>query len=76
MNRDELRQLLKSKESPAQGNERLISLAIDALSEYSDHHKQWCIEQILEALGVNIEDLYELLYGVDEDNWPERGIAP
>jgi hypothetical protein len=76
MNRDELRQFLKSDEEPSEGNERLIYLAIEALDEGADHHKQWWIEQLLEALGVNIEDLYELEHGIDERNWPERGIAP
>jgi len=47
---------------------------IDGLMTDGGHHKQWCLEQILILLGVDLEMLREKLNQEDYD-W-EPGIPP
>lgn len=47
----------------------LIELCVDGLITDGAHHKQWYLEQILEGLGVNIDDLR------DDIGW-EKGMIP
>jgi hypothetical protein len=54
-------------------------IIIDALLTDGEHHKQWYLEQLLEALGHNLNDIKEELATPDENGdtyeWDE-GIAP
>lgn len=56
------------------GKEKAIQYAVSGLLVDGEHHKQWCFEQVLEALGEDLKDikknLAELDYGFEE------GIAP
>lgn len=49
-------------------------LAIEGLMTDGAHHKQWYLEEILKAIGVDLKDLRETLRKTDYD-W-EDGIAP
>ena len=53
--------------------EKVKELVIDGLITDGSHHKQWYLEQILIALGIDVDKLHEE-YERDYD-W-ERGIAP
>jgi hypothetical protein len=67
MTLDELRHVLP-------GQAKAIELAIRGLGTDEAHHKQWYLEQILEALGMN---LGTLRLEAKELGWPwESGIAP
>ena len=39
--------------------EKAKDLAIDGLFTDGAHHKQWYLEQILETLGINLDQLAE-----------------
>ena len=54
--------------------EKLQDLAMDGLLTDGGHHKQWYLEQILETLGINLDQLAEELKLLDCE-W-EPGIAP
>lgn len=64
-------------EQPA-GIEKAKELAIRGLINREPHHKQWYIEQVLIALGVNLDELYqELIKDGDIDEAEDiQGIAP
>ena len=47
----------------------ITDLCIEALQTDGAHHKQWYLEEILRALGWNVEQVR------DEEDW-EEGIAP
>ena len=49
--------------------EKATAIAVDGLITDGGHHKQWYLEQILIALGVNMDELRDTL------DWDE-GIAP
>ena len=53
---------------------KAISLAMDGLCTDGEHHKQWYLEQILKALGVNLKELNTKMQE-DDYAW-ESGIAP
>ncbi len=62
------------------GVEKATELAIRGFIHSEYHHKQWYLEQVLLALGVNLDDLRQELMddGECDDNgdyWPES-IAP
>jgi hypothetical protein len=46
-------------------------LIADALSFDGEHHKQWYLWQIADALGIDLSDQWD-----DEYPRPEDGIAP
>lgn len=56
------------------GPEKAIQYAVSGLLTDGAHHKQWCLEEALQALGVDLCKLRETLQGMDYD-W-EDGIPP
>lgn len=61
------------------GIEKAKELAIRGLINREIHHKQWYIEQVLLALDVNLEELYQDLIkdgDINENEEDVRGIAP
>lgn len=60
------------------GSERAIQYAVYGLCLDGEYHKQWCLEQVLESLGV---DLRELRVALREQfpnecvDW-DAGVAP
>jgi len=48
---------------------KIASLCIDGLKTDGTHHKQWFLEQILEVMGVNVENWRE------KAEW-DKGVAP
>lgn len=56
----------------------IIDLLVNSLLTDGSFHKQWFTEKALELLGVNIEELTELLRDDDLSKCYEfeRGIAP
>jgi len=52
-------------------NAAAVELALHALTTDGAHHKQWYLERIVEALGIDLEH-YENTTGFRG----ERGIAP
>jgi len=56
------------------GIEKARELAISGLLTDGSHHKQWYLERILEALGVNLKEL-RMILGVEDYDW-EEGVAP
>ena len=54
--------------------DKIKKLAIDGLCTDGGHHKQWYLEEILKALGHNLEVVRR---GVNEEGYDwEEGIAP
>lgn len=60
------------------GIEKAKELAIRGLLNDECHHKQWYFEQVLQALEVNMNELYqELIEDGDIENVDDiKGIAP
>jgi len=56
------------------GQEKAIQYAVSGLLTDGAHHKDWCIERVLETLGVDLVELRRELSRLDYD-W-EEGIAP
>lgn len=54
--------------------EKAIQYLVMGLGIDGGHHKQWCIEQAVKSLGVDLEDLRSELDDLDT-GW-EDGIAP
>lgn len=57
------------------GPEKAIQYAVSGLLVDGAHHKQWCLERVLEALGVDLAELRDTLEGMGY-GWSEEGIAP
>jgi hypothetical protein len=56
------------------GREKAKEYAISGLLTDGGHHKQWCLERVLEALGYDLEQIRAELQKDDYD-W-EPGIPP
>ena len=56
------------------GPEKAILLCADGLLTDGAHHKQWYLERILEALGVDLKQVWETMQADGYDL--EEGIAP
>jgi hypothetical protein len=50
---------------------KACKLALDGLTTYGAHHKQWYLEQIVRTFGIDLEDFTETT-GLNY----EPGIAP
>lgn len=61
-------------ESMPDGIEKAIQYAVSGLLTDGGHHKQWCLEKILEALGEDLRAVRGALQSRDYD-W-EDGIPP
>jgi len=61
-------------EAMENGTEKAKEYAICGLLTDGGHHKQWCLERVLEALGLDLEIIRKELQAEDYD-W-EPGIAP
>lgn len=57
------------------GPEKAAQYAICGLLTDGAHHKQWCLEEVLTALGVDMDDLRQRLIHEEQCDW-EPGIAP
>jgi len=57
------------------GLEKAIQWAVYGLTTDGSHHKQWFLEQILIALGVDLDEPREWLEEDGYGGW-EQGIAP
>jgi len=55
--------------------EQIRHLATAALYESSKHHKQWYLEKILEATGVELEEFAHEMLRANCREW-EKGVAP
>lgn len=55
--------------------EQIQRLAIEALLTDGVHHKHWFLERILEAVGVNLEQLAHEMLRSNDREW-NKGIAP
>jgi len=55
--------------------EKAIQLAVYGLCTDGGHHKQWFLEQILEALGIDPREPSKALTEDGYEPW-EPGIAP
>jgi hypothetical protein len=53
---------------------RAVNFAVSGLLTDGGHHKQWCLEQVLVSLGIDLEELRSALQEGDY-GW-EEGIAP
>lgn len=53
---------------------KAVNHAISGLLTDGGHHKQWALEQVLESLGINIQELGDVLRENDYE-W-EEGRAP
>ena len=58
-----------------QGTEKAIQLAVYGLMEDEGHHKQWYLEQVLIALGVELDEIRAEFDANEYGEW-EAGIAP
>lgn len=61
-------------ESMPPGTEKAIQYLVSALVTDGGHHKTWCAEEALKALGVDLDELRREL-NKDDYDW-EPGIAP
>jgi len=55
--------------------DKAIAWAVYGLACNEDHHKQWFLEKVVEALGVDIEELRAEAHRLGM-LWWEAGIAP
>ncbi len=58
------------------GIEKAKELAIRGLVNREMHHKQWYIEEVLKALGTDLDELYQELTDSGDIDEDARGIAP
>lgn len=56
------------------GTQKALEYAVCGLLTEDAHHKQWCLERVLEALGADLEKFRAHLQAQGYD-W-EDGIAP
>lgn len=58
---------------------KALHYAVEGLMTDGGHHKQWYLEEILKAFGVDLDVLRKVMLEEDEDgdsyDW-EEGIAP
>jgi len=64
----------KAMQEMPEGKEKAICYGVSGLLTDGGHHKQWAIEEMLKALGVDLNVLRKELRD-DEYDW-ENGIAP
>lgn len=62
--------------SPINQVERTIVLAAEIYD-----HSEWAVigglaMELLQGCGVELDDFFEIMYGVNKVNWPDRGFLP
>lgn len=71
-----LQTVLTTEFEDLQPMEKVVYLAIQGLYVDGGHHKQWYVERILEAAGVDLEELHRVTtMECNAPDW-EKSIAP